>query len=98
MVVINALHEVLVAPKGGDGWFLDKSFAAALRERGMISVDAQEISRLCKNEALQTHEDLKSTTGFHTRRNHGVRFNQINDPGEHRTMGLWRQTDSGSTF
>ena len=48
----NALHEALVGLKGGDGWFSDKFFAAALRERGMSSVDAQDISRLCKNKAL----------------------------------------------
>ena len=54
MVVINALHEALVGLKGGDGWFSDKFFAAALRERGMSSVDARDISRLCKNKALHT--------------------------------------------
>ena len=64
----NALHEALVGLKGSDGWFSDKCFTVALRERGMSSVDAQDISRLCKNEALKTHNDLGSTTGFHTRR------------------------------
>ena len=90
----NALHEALVGLKGGDGWFSDKFFAAALRERGMSSVDAQDISRLCKNDALKTHNDLGSTTGFHTRRYDGARFYQIKDPGEHGTMDLWRQEGS----
>ena len=90
----NALHEALVGLKGGDGWFSDKFFAAALRERGMSSVDAQDISRLCKNNALKTHNDLGSTTGFHTRRYDGARFYQIKDPGKDGTMSMWRQEGS----
>ena len=84
----NALHEALVGLKGGDGWFSDKCFAVALRERGMSSVDAQDISRLCKNEALKTHNDLGSTTGFHTRRYDGARFYQIKDPGKDGAMSM----------